>query len=145
MGLRGLSLQLGAWESHLIEGLDLTKTMVTEMTHAEGIPLIMKAMATQDPVQVIANIDIEKMSQNPTIARDPMYHEVLVSLDVKKNRPSLTRTLLSKGDAKTEGLKILRDLLELKSVDELGSSFSLRLTDVNSLSRPGQFSHFLWH
>lgn len=120
MGLRGLSLQLGAWESRLIKGLDLTKTMVTEMTHAEGIPLIMKAMTTQDPVQVIANIDIEKMSQNPTIARDPMYLEVLVSLDVKKNRPSITRTLLSKADAKTEGLKILRDLLELKSVDELG-------------------------
>jgi hypothetical protein len=72
LGLKGLSLQLGTWESHLIESLDLSMNIVTKMTHAEGIPIILKAVASEAPVQVIANIDIEKMAENPTIARDPM-------------------------------------------------------------------------
>jgi hypothetical protein len=122
LDLKGLSLQLGAWESHLIEGLDLSKTMVTKMTHAEGIPIILKAMASEDPVQVIANIDIEKMAENPTIARDPMYAEVLASLLVKKHRATAARAAPSKTDAKTDVLKILRDLLELRSIDEIGKA-----------------------
>ena len=122
LGLKGLSLQLGPWESHLTEGLDLSMLMAAKMTHAEGIPIILKAMASEDPVQVIANIDIEKMAENPTVARDPMYAEVLASLLVKKHRATAARAAPSKTDAKTDVLKILRDLLELRSIDDIGKA-----------------------
>jgi hypothetical protein len=59
---------------------------------------------------------------DPWVTRaDPyMFAEVLASLVVKKHRATAFRAAPSKTDAKTDVLKILRDLLELTSIDEIG-------------------------
>ncbi|KAF8529293.1 polyketide synthetase [Hysterangium stoloniferum] len=100
LGLPGVSLQLGAWESYLVQNLDLTNSMVSVMSHDQGMPLIMKALTSPEP--------------------DPMYCELLVSVAAKSHEEPKVP------DSKTvvEGkiIEILRDILEYGPDDELGWS-----------------------
>ncbi|RDB30951.1 hypothetical protein Hypma_000134 [Hypsizygus marmoreus] len=143
IGLRGLSLQLGAWESRMIEGLDLSKTMVQAMSHDEGMPLLIKALSTNDPVQVIANLDMEKLGQNPTISGDPMYRDVLINDPTKNHRPSLAKTVHTKVVAKQKIIEILRNLLELGAGEELELEESLTSCGMDSIAFAQARGHVL--
>ena len=68
--LPAASLQLGAWESKLTDNIDMTKSFAFLMKHDEGIALIMKAMMVPIPLQVIARMDSEKLSETPAYAKD---------------------------------------------------------------------------
>ncbi|RDB30947.1 6-deoxyerythronolide-B synthase EryA1, modules 1 and 2 [Hypsizygus marmoreus] len=130
IGLRGLSLQLGAWESRMIEGLDLSRSAVLAMSHDEGIPLIMKALSTTDPVQVIARLDMKLLGQDPALSGDPMMSEVLETH--AKRMPA--RLSFTKGQAKQKIVEILRGLLELTVDDELDLEESVTSCGMDSIA-----------
>lgn len=86
-GLSGLSLQLGAWESNMLKDLgDLSKAMVKPIRHADGIPLIHRAMACPDvgAVQVIADLDMKKLAQIPVLAQDALFEGLVEKLELNK-------------------------------------------------------------
>jgi hypothetical protein len=119
LGLNGTSLQLGAWKSHLTDNLDLSGSGVATMSNDIGIPLVLRAMRTRDPVQVIAELDIPALQQNPVTASDPLFLEVYahcapIETDVLNDGP------LSKSVARQKVINILKGFLMLKPEEELG-------------------------
>lgn len=113
LGLPAVSLQLGAWESKMIAQLDLTNSPVPPMTHRDGIPLILKALSSSPPVQLIANLN-PSFFKLPTVAKDPLFASVLPE-------PVATGRQVSRAEAEEIVLSSLRQVLELKAEDELGT------------------------
>lgn len=104
----------------MIEGLDLSRTMVLRMDHKEGMPLIMQALSSPEPVQVIANLDLEKLSQNPTLFTDPIYRELFKDRTTDY-RPTAMTVTASKTQVKETIVSILRQILELNPEEQLGN------------------------
>lgn len=115
--LPGVCIQLGAWESKAIQNLDLSAGFVYTMKHQTGIPLLLKAMFTPVPVQVIASLDIGKLASLPAYKQDPLFHEILLDSEVTgmKTREPLTDEAIFQRVS-----SILRTILELKTSEELG-------------------------
>ena len=118
LGLPGVSLQLGAWESQLVQTLDLTKSIVSVMSHERGIPLFMNALTCNEPVQVIAKLNLRQLANDPSLVKDPIYRELLVGVSEKNSgKPKLPD---SRMEVEDEIVKNFRDVLELGPEDELG-------------------------
>lgn len=108
-------VQLGAWESRLTEVMrDDTENPVRIVSHAEGIPLILKAMSTTQPVQVIAKLDVKMLAENPAYALDPFFRDILPSLTSTKAREKSL-------NAFDETAAILRKVLELDAGESFGA------------------------
>ena len=112
-----MSLQLGAWESKLIDNIDMTRSITRLMKHDEGIPLIMKAMMVPIPVQVIARIDSEILAATPAYAKDPFFASLLPSSETAS---SGTKKSLPADEANQIIVDILRVALELQPNESLG-------------------------
>ncbi|KAJ6610193.1 hypothetical protein B0H10DRAFT_1883603 [Mycena sp. CBHHK59/15] len=132
-GLPGISLQLGAWESRMIDGLDLSRTMVFRMNHAEGMPLIMQALAINEPVQVIVNLDVEKVAQNPMLSGDPIFRQLFKDVP-SSHKPTAMVTGATKAEVKDTIIRILRQILELKPEEPLDLEESLNSCGMDSIA-----------
>lgn len=119
-GLPGASLQLGAWESKLIEGVDLSKAFDLLMHHSEGIPLILQAMHIPVPVQIIAKWNIARLTSTPAYAKDPFFARILPST---ANTSQTVKTKIKKSDVTAAITNILRGVLELRPTEELGEPY----------------------
>ncbi|TFK38562.1 hypothetical protein BDQ12DRAFT_683838 [Crucibulum laeve] len=128
-GLPTTSLQLGAWESKLIENLDLSNGLVFPMRHKEGIPLILEAMSVPVPVQLIAHWDTDKLSSIPVFAQDPFFAGVL---SLSKTNGSTKKIM--KTDVIQTIEKILRTVLELHPTEQLDTRESLTSCGLDSIS-----------
>jgi len=53
LGPPATCLQLGAWESKLVQNLELSTGLVRPVQHENGIPLLLKAMMTPIAVQIL--------------------------------------------------------------------------------------------
>lgn len=120
-GLPGTSLQLGAWESKLIEGVNLSKAFDLLIHHSEGIPLILQAMKVPVPVQIIAKWNVARLTSTPAYAKDPFFAHVLPSTagDSHPIKPKI-----NKSDVSALFTNILRGVLELRPTEELGESYT---------------------
>ncbi len=110
-------IQLGAWESRLTEMMgDDTKNPVRIASHAEGIPMILKAMSVKNTVQVIAKLNVKMLAENAAYALDPLFEEILPTIGPKKARAKSV-------NAFDEITAILRKVLELDAGESLGAGF----------------------
>jgi hypothetical protein len=126
--LPGVCLQLGAWESKAVQNLDMEANQTRVMLNKDGIPLILKAMSMPIPVQLIVEFNVKNMAPVPAYAGDPLFSEVLPLAEVKevrKEKPSLRKVDPEVG---TKVISILRDILELRADDTLGTPFRSNLS-----------------
>lgn len=87
MGLPGLSLQLGAWESELTANMNFEKRAVKLVTHEEGIPAVLQTIVRAQSdnraldgamtVQGIAKLDLQQLTTDGVITSDSLWDEVL--------------------------------------------------------------------
>ncbi|KAJ3515068.1 hypothetical protein NLJ89_g1987 [Agrocybe chaxingu] len=121
-GMPGVCIQLGAWESKLVEDLHAANHLMTVVDNKTGIPLILKAMAAPIPVQVIANLDLNKLASIPAYSRDSLFKEVLP-------QPSSTETMMPDKFDQQEVIdvmsRIFRTVLELRPSETFVSRHSL--------------------
>ncbi len=119
LGLPAVSLQLGAWESNLIQNLDISKGLVKPLSNIEGIPMITKAIDRakkhQDPVQVIAKFDVELMREIPAFKEDRMFASIVSDVS-NTSAPTTTRD-----QAEEIFINVIQDVLELRKGEHLGS------------------------
>lgn len=113
MGLPGVSLQLGPWESELVANLapppSTADVFMRTMPNTDGLPLIMRALSSRVPVQVIAALDAEVMSQIPTFATDSLFAPLVSHAGARKPRVQA----LSSAAVAESVVSILRGVLEL--------------------------------
>ena len=119
LGLPATCLQLGAWESKLVQNLELSTGFVRPIKHENGIPFILKAMLTPIAVQVIADFDVEKLTSVPAYAQDPLFYNILGEAELTERKASM-RDNLTKDDVSDIMLDILRTVLELRPSEQLG-------------------------
>ncbi|KDR66938.1 hypothetical protein GALMADRAFT_232329 [Galerina marginata CBS 339.88] len=122
------AIQLGPWESRLTQKLDAPNSLVPIINNETGIPLILKAMFTPDPVQVVANMDVERFAMTPAYSQDPFFQDILPSV-VESARPTRTErevTMIVNN--------ALRDVLELKPSEKLETADSLTACGIDSIS-----------
>ena len=119
LGLPATCLQLGAWESKLVQNLELSTGFVRPIKHKNGIPLLLKAILTPIAVQIVANFDVEKLASAPAYAQDPLFYNILGEAALTQRKASL-RGNLSKDDVSDITLDILRTVLELRPSEQLG-------------------------
>ncbi|KAJ7634663.1 hypothetical protein FB45DRAFT_909481 [Roridomyces roridus] len=77
-GLPGVSLQLGPWESELMDNLATQASNdgavpVMTMAHKDGLPLIIRSLASPVPVQLIASVNPQALSRIPAFATDSLF------------------------------------------------------------------------
>ncbi|KAK0184742.1 polyketide synthetase [Armillaria mellea] len=132
LGLSGVSLQLGAWESNLIQNLDVSKGLVKPLSNAEGIPMITKAVERakkhQDPVQVIAKFDVDLMRGIPAFKEDRMFASIVGDVS-NGSAPTVTRD-----QAEEIFISVIRDVLELKKGEHLDLEESLTASGIDSIA-----------
>ena len=87
-GLPATAIQLGPWESRLTQKLDAPDALVPIMSNERGIPLILKAMFNPDPVQVVANLDIQKFTVTPAYSQDPLFQDIYPLTTKPSARPT---------------------------------------------------------
>lgn len=119
LGLPATCLQLGAWESKLVQNLEMSTGFVRPIKHENGIPLLLKAMLAPIAVQVIADFDVEKLTSVPAYAQDPFFYNILGEAALKERKASM-RDNLTKDDVSNITLDILRTVLELRPSEQLG-------------------------
>ena len=120
--LPGICLQLGAWESRAVQNLDTESGLVRVMSNEDGIPLILKAMSVPVSVQLIVKLDVKKMAAIPAYAGDPLFSEVLPLAEAEERRKD-EKSLRKTEEVGKQVLSILRDILELRADDTLGTPF----------------------
>ena len=150
IGLPGVSLQLGAWESALIEKLNMKKSFALLMSHKEGVPLVLSAMSADHPVQVVAEFDVPKLAGVQAYAMDPFFAPILpkaAPAPQAATGPSHiaevedVQPVASNKDTKSSVVDILRSVMELRpseTLGELSSSYS-SLRPLTAI-RPSQTS-----
>ncbi|KAK0216459.1 polyketide synthetase [Armillaria nabsnona] len=132
LGLPAVSLQLGAWESNLIQNLDISKGLVKPLSNIEGIPMITKAMERakkhQDPVQVISKFDVELMREIPAFKKDRMFVSIVGEV---RNTAAPTTT---RDHAEEIFINVIRDVLELRKGEHLDLEESLTASGIDSIA-----------
>ncbi|PBK61389.1 ketoacyl-synt-domain-containing protein [Armillaria solidipes] len=132
LDLSAVSLQLGAWESNLIQNLDISKGLVKPLSNAEGIPMITKAMERakkhQDPVQVIAKFDVELMREIAAFKEDRMFASIVGDVS-NTSAPTTTRD-----QAEKIFINVIRDVLELRKGEHLDLEESLTASGIDSIA-----------
>src|SRR6266567_2490329 len=89
--LPATAIQLGPWESQLTQKLGAPNALVPIMGNETGIPLILKAMFNPNPVQVIANLDVQKFTVTPAYSQDPLFQDIVHPSTAKPSaRPTRT-------------------------------------------------------
>ncbi|KAH7091721.1 hypothetical protein BKA62DRAFT_834886 [Auriculariales sp. MPI-PUGE-AT-0066] len=94
--LPAVSLQLGPWQSALVERDDVaahhvvsSKEALAVTSHEAGIPLILAAIANPDAVvEVIASFDLQECINNPTFAEDSIFEKMLCDVTADTRRTS---------------------------------------------------------
>ncbi|KAJ7176732.1 hypothetical protein C8R46DRAFT_1077165 [Mycena filopes] len=138
-GLPGVALQLGPWESALVEGLStssssaLASVPVHRTTHTDGLPLIVRALMSPTPVLVIAALDARALARTPVYAADSLFARLVagVTLDSSSNSSLQAPSAAAVGEAV---LRIVRGVLGLSDADELDLSASLPTLGVDSIA-----------
>jgi len=134
LGLPATCLQLGAWESKLVQNLlELSTGFVRPIKHENGIPLLLKAILTPIAVQVIADFDVEKLTCVPAYAQDPLFYNILGEAALTERKVSL-RGNLTKDEIADITLDILRTVLELRPSEHLELGDSLTSCGIDSIS-----------
>ncbi|KAK0488295.1 hypothetical protein EDD18DRAFT_593749 [Armillaria luteobubalina] len=132
LGLSAVSLQLGAWESNLIQNLDVSKGLVKPLSNAEGIPMITKAIERakkhQDPVQVIAKFDVNLMREIPAFKEDRMFASIVGDVS-QTSAPTMTRH-----QAEEIFVNVIRGVLELRKGEHLDLEESLTASGIDSIA-----------
>jgi len=115
-GLPGTSLQLGAVDSNK-DNIDdgISKVMVL----SEAIPLIVKAISVPIALQVIAHLDVHKISVTPFLAQDSIFSSLLS----RKDAPLKEKVKMSSEQVKSAIVDILRLAMELQASEKLGMFF----------------------
>ncbi|KAJ6632258.1 hypothetical protein B0H10DRAFT_1771537 [Mycena sp. CBHHK59/15] len=134
MGLPGVSIQLGPWESELVDNLPPSSSssggLMKTMTHKEGLPLILRAFSSTEPVQIIADLDTQVLSKTPVFATDPLFAALVASVAPQPR----SRRMGGAIDAADFLVSIIRGVLELGDSEPLGR---LRLDLDESLTACG--------
>jgi hypothetical protein len=94
--------------------------VVHTISHKDGLPLILRALSSSVPVQVIATLDVQTLSRIPVYASDTLFAGLVADVDAPKPRMSVSA--MSSTEVANSVVSILRVVLELKDSEPLGSS-----------------------
>ncbi|KAF8207894.1 hypothetical protein K438DRAFT_1713428 [Mycena galopus ATCC 62051] len=135
MGLPGVSLQLGPWESELEQALPESAgargVLVTKISHKDGLPLILRALSSPVAVQVIAAFAPPALSRVRALAMDSLFVPLVATV------ASAARSLesaMSSEDISKSTVSILREILELADSEPLELNESLSACGVDSIA-----------
>ncbi|KAJ7101451.1 hypothetical protein B0H15DRAFT_411968 [Mycena belliarum] len=131
-GRPGVSLQLGPWESELVDNLPSPSSgdgnaLMRTMTHQDGLPLIMEALASPSAVQAIAAVNPEALSRIPAFATDSLF----AGLAAPASRAN--GTFNSTGIAEAI-IAIVRDVLQLTDMESLELNEPLTACGLDSIA-----------
>ncbi|KAK7436199.1 hypothetical protein VKT23_019275 [Stygiomarasmius scandens] len=143
-GLPGLSMQLGPWESKLVEQLQFSsgRSLVRPIEHREGIPLLVKALTLTSvdrddftaSVQLLAKFDSRVMKGIPWIREDPLWDEVTArASDMLRSSNHASEKLWTRKEVEDSIINSLRDVLELREGDLVDLEESLISCGVDSI------------
>ncbi|KAJ6550872.1 KR domain-containing protein [Mycena vulgaris] len=131
-GRPGVSIQLGPWESDLVENLPERSSadgaLMRTMTHTDGLPLIIRALSSQVPVQVIVALNTDALSRIPAFAADSLFADLVAA-----PTPRAPITLSSAAVAQSVA-SILRGVLELADSEPLELHESLTACGIDSIA-----------
>ncbi|KAF8190650.1 hypothetical protein K438DRAFT_1970946 [Mycena galopus ATCC 62051] len=134
MGLPGVSLQLGPWESELEQALPESALargiLVTKVSHKDGLPLILRALLSPVAVQVIAAFAPPALSRVRALATDSLFAPLVATVAAAK---PLERAM-SNEDISKSAVSILREILELADSEPLELNESLSACGVDSIA-----------
>ncbi|KAJ7127893.1 hypothetical protein C8R44DRAFT_616608 [Mycena epipterygia] len=134
MGRPGVSLQLGPWESELVANLappsSTADVFMRTMPNTDGLPLIMRALSSRVPVQVIAALDTQVMSQIPAFATDSLFAPLVSYAGATKPRVQV----LSSAAVAESVVSILRGVLGLTESEPLELNESLTACGIDSIA-----------
>ncbi|KAJ7440338.1 polyketide synthetase [Mycena galericulata] len=133
-GLPGVSLQLGPWESELVDNLPAPSStpngeLLRTMTHKEGLPLIIRALSSPSPVQVLAALDTDVLSRIPAFANDSLFSPLVACA-----RPTARAPALSSAAVAQSVVAIVRGVLELAESEPLELNESLSACGIDSIA-----------
>ncbi len=120
-GLPGTSLQLGAVDFNDPKKENIDDGISKLMVLSEAIPLIVKAISVPISLQVIAHLDVHKISVTPFLAQDSIFSSLLS----RKDAPSKKKVKMSSEQAKSVLVDMLRLAMELQASEKLGMFFSI--------------------
>ncbi|KAJ7644124.1 hypothetical protein FB45DRAFT_824078 [Roridomyces roridus] len=130
-GLPGVSLQLGPWESELVNNLvpQTDLQMLRTMPHKEGLPLLMRAARSPSagPVQLIAVLDTDLLARVPAFASDSLFASLVEG-------SSETARVLSSAEINESVVSLIRGVLELPESASLELGESLTALGVDSIA-----------
>ncbi|KAJ7768218.1 hypothetical protein B0H16DRAFT_1686400 [Mycena metata] len=129
-GLPGVSLQLGPWESALVDGRTRA-TYAATTAHKDGLPLIVRALASAEPVLVIAALDAPALARVAVYATDSLFAPLVAGVDAKAKAK---RGELNGADVAGAVVRIVRGVLELGDVESLELNESLSACGVDSIA-----------
>ncbi|KAJ7760901.1 hypothetical protein DFH07DRAFT_1059948 [Mycena maculata] len=134
MGLPGVSIQLGPWESELVNKLSAQSSandgLLRTMTHVDGLPLIIRALASPVSVQVLAALDNNILSRTPAFATDSLFAGLVTGVGASKS-PML---VLGSAAVADSIVSILRGVLEVTESEPLELSDSLTACGIDSIA-----------
>lgn len=118
--IRSLSLQLGAWESRLIDGMQFDDEPMRPITHRDGIPLLLRAFDGSRSVQILADLRPEKMRHMSCYSQDPYFADFLYKDSMTSPTTTASTTSLTHMAVENIVSAVLRDVLEMSSHETLG-------------------------
>ncbi|KAF8190662.1 hypothetical protein K438DRAFT_1763113 [Mycena galopus ATCC 62051] len=134
MGLPGVSLQLGPWESELEQALPESVgargVLVTKISHKDGLPLILRSLVSPAAVQVIAAYAPRGLSRVRSLATDSLFAPLVATVAAAKS----TERAMSSTDISQSVVSILREILELADSEPLELNESLSACGVDSIA-----------
>ncbi|KAK7033257.1 6-deoxyerythronolide-B synthase EryA1, modules 1 and 2 [Favolaschia claudopus] len=127
IGLPGVSLQLGPWESELVNNLQGRQDdFMQTISHKDGIPLILGAMSSPAAVNVIAALDFNALAEIPARATDSLFASLIGGAPQKPARGS--------ADPSETIISVLRHVLELAETERLELDEPLSAWGVDSIA-----------
>jgi hypothetical protein len=90
--------------------------LMQTMTHKNGLPLLMRALSSQVPVQVLAALDTDALARVPAFAGDSLFAGLVAA------QAPRARSTLSSAAVAQFVVSILRGVLELTDAEPLGMS-----------------------
>ncbi|KAJ7666829.1 hypothetical protein DFH06DRAFT_1040341 [Mycena polygramma] len=132
IGLPAVSLQLGPWESQLVDNLapfSAASAVVQTISPKDGLPLIVRAASSPVPVQVIAALDVRLLSRIPVLANDSLFANLVAAEDASKPHAMMTREAVAQTVQ-----EIMRGILELTDTERLELHQSLSACGIDSIA-----------
>lgn len=115
-----LSIQLGPWKSRFMEGKFFEGGPLSIFDSKDGVPLVLRTIATKTGVQVLAKFNTKNMRHIPPFSVDPLFAEIILDNGSPDEKWTKVADPLPEAEVATRLIPLLREVLGMKEADVLG-------------------------